>query len=208
MTDFTISCRQDPDAPDGADSIVIYNIRVGGDDAYRTWLCRRPGEIRSSRFETLAAGFRPFEINQASLAGLRRINIREAFAGPRIGEMRGLRLYFDGPNQVVDLHDPATPVRRLARRVVRGRPQRFIYRQAVDRGTIGGVEAPPSIHGGWLTRIVKGIDQSRLEKETLVWRGRLDNPDLDLRPFIAAAVVMHGDQGYGHGPRGYRGRRR
>lgn len=207
MTDFVISCLIDPAGQDAEGYTATYIIRIGGDEVYQAHLYRRPGAVLPSRFETRAAGFLPFEIYQTSKVGLRKIDVREAFAGARIGEIRGLKLYFDGPNQIVGLHDPAALARRLVRRALRDRPDRFIFQRAIDRAAIGWIETPPSTQGLWPLRILKGFKQSMGAEETVVWQGQLDGPDPDFRPFIAVAVILHSDHGYG-GPREARGPRR
>ncbi len=192
MTDFAIRCWFDPGVQDMADYTATYAVLVGGDEAYQGLLCRRQGVVLPSRFETLSAGHLPFDIYQTSSVGRRKIEVREAFAGVRIGEMRDLRLYFDGANQIVGLHDPATLGQRLARAALRRSPDQFIFRRAVDRGAIGWIATPPSAHP-WLAGIRKGFKRSIEATVTEVWQGQLDKPDLDLRPFIAAAVILHSD---------------
>jgi hypothetical protein len=197
MSAFAIISVTDPDDRAEAGHAASYIIHVGGDEAYRGLLGCRQGTILPCRFESLAAGFLPFEINQTSKVGLRKIEVREAFAGARIGEIRGLKLYFDGPNQIVGLHDPTSHVRGIIRRVLRGHPDRFIFRRAIDRNEIGWIESPPTDRDAWPMRILKGFERSPRAEQTLVWQGRMDAPDLDLRPFLATAVVLHSDRALG-----------
>ncbi len=197
MTDFTIYCSNDPDVQSVADYTATYGIRIGGDHVYRLDLYRRKGVVLSSRFETLAAGFLPFEINQTSGVGRRRIDVREAFAGAPIGVIRGLRLHFEGPNQIVGLHDPTPLARRIVRNALRGSPARFVFLRAVDRNAIGWIEAPPADRGPWPVRIVKGLRKPLAVEVATVWQGQLSATELDLRLFIAAAVLLHSDRGYG-----------
>jgi hypothetical protein len=195
MTPFGIFASTEPNAGDEAGYFAIYSIHIGGEEAYRVLLGHRRDAVRPCRFDSLGGGFRPFEINTASRAGLRKIEVREAIAGARIGEIRGLKLYLDGPNQIVGLHSPASLVRRITRRVLRGHPGRFIFRRAIDRREVGWIESPPSFRGPWPIRIREDRRRSPRAAPTLVWQGRMDASDLDLRPFLAAAVVLHSDRG-------------
>ncbi len=197
MTDFTMHCRTDPDAQALTGYAVTYGICIYGDEAYQGHLLRQQGVVLPSRFESLAAGYRPFEINQTNRVGLRKVDVREAFAGERIGEIRGLKLYFDGPNQIVGLHDPTPFMQRLARNALNGSPDRFIFRRAVDRATIGWMEAPRSAGGIWPVRFIRNLKRSLADQDALVWRGQLNCPDLDFRPFLAIAAILHNDQGRG-----------
>lgn len=205
MIDFNISSTIDQAVQDIADYSATYVIRVGGEEVYRASLCRRQNTVRSSRFETSVAGFLPFEINQTSQVGLRKIDVREAFAGVRIGEIRGPKLYFDGPNQIVGLHDPAPLLQRVLRQTLRGCPACFVFRRAIDRSAIGWIGVSPSAPNPWPIGIFRDLKRSLREKESLVWQGQVTASDLDLRPFVAAAVVLHSDCGYGGGSRGLQG---
>ena len=195
MTDFTLHCRTDPDVRDLAGYAATYGIRVSGDEAYQGHLFRRQGLVQQSRFESLAAGYRPFEIHQTNWVGIRKIDVREAFAGERIGEIRGLKLYFDGPNQIVGLHDPTPMLQRLARNVLKGSPDRFVFRRAVDRAGIGWMEIPRTGSGVWPVRLIRNLKRSRVDQEAPVWQGQLSWLDLDFRPCLAAAVILHCDWG-------------
>ncbi len=195
MTDFTVHCRTEPDAQAWAGYFATYGIRIGGDDAYLGHLFRQQGEILPSRFETLAAGFRSFEVNQTHRVGLRKVEVREAFAGQCIGELRDLKLYFEGSNQIVGLHDPTPLFQRLARNAFNGRPERFIFRRAIDRSAIGWMETPRIEGGIWPVRLVRNPRPSRADQDAPVWQGQFNCPDLDGRLFIAAAVILHSDRG-------------
>ena len=72
--------------------------------------------------------------------------------------------------------------------------------RAVDRMTIGWIEAPPDAMAPWPVRMGKALRRGSLAKETQVWHGQLDCPDLDFRLFAAVAVVLHSDREKGMKP--------
>ncbi len=194
MTDFTIHCAIDPELQEEDTCRVAYVILIGGDMVYQVQLGRRQGMVLPSRFGTQVAGFLSFDVSQTSTVGLRRIEVREAFAGVRIGEMRGLRLFFDRPNQVVGLYDPAPFARRLARQTLGAAPHRFVFQRAIDRAAVGWMEIPRRERDAWPVRLFRRLNRSPAVKDALVWQGQLSDPDLDCRPFIAAATILHSDQ--------------
>ncbi len=197
MIEFNVSVAIDPSPAEDPDHDATYVIHAGGHDIYRVLLHRDSGTIRPSRFESLVPRCPAFDIEQTEWVGRRKIAVRNATSGARIGEIRGRNLFFDAPNQVVGLHDPALPLKRMLRRALHARPNRFIFRRAFDRSTIGGIEAPPSAQGPWPLRMVKALGLDPTAQFPMVWQGRLDCAGLDFRMFAAMAVVLHGDRGDG-----------
>ena len=195
MIAFSVSVVVDPPPADDPDHGVTYVIHTGGHDIYRVLLRRDSGTIRPSRFESLDPRCPAFEIEQTEWVGPRKIAVRTATRGVRIGEIRGRTLFFNDPNQVVGLHDPASPLKRMLRRALYTRPDRFVFRRAFDRSPVGGIEAPPSARGPWLLRMIKGLGRDPTAQGSIVWQGQLDCPGLDFRVFAAMAVVLHGDRG-------------
>lgn len=200
MADFTIRTAGDPAAEDFADDSATYVIRVGGKDVYRVNLCRRQRTVLPSRFETCVAGIHSFEIEQTSTVGRRKIDVREGATGARIGELRGLKLYFDRPNQIVGLHDPTPQLQRLVGNALRGGPVRFIFRRAIDRLAIGWIDLPPANPLPWPGRILSRLKLLRQVAQNPFWQGQLTSTDLDFRPFAAMAVVLHSDRTRGDAP--------
>lgn len=195
MIEFSVSVAIDPPPADDLDHIATYVIHTGGHDIYRVLLRRDSGVIRPSCFVSLDPRCPAFEIEQTEWVGRRKIAVRTATRGVRIGEIRGRNLFFDGPNQVVGLHDPASPLKRVLRRALYALPDRFVFRRALDRSPVGGIEAPPSARGPWRLRMIRGLGRDPTAQGGIVWQGQLDCKGLDFRVFAAMAVVLHGDRG-------------
>ncbi|MDJ0666049.1 MAG: hypothetical protein QNJ61_02200 [Desulfobacterales bacterium] len=194
MSDFAVIAAIDPQAAEDPEYIATYVIRAGGHEIYRVPLRRGPGMIRLNRFGSLVPRCPDFEIQQTDWVGLRKIAVRTAARGLSIGEIRGPKLYFEKPNQIVGFHDAASPMKRTLRWALRGYPNRFVFVRAVDRMTIGWIEAPPDAMGPWPVRMVKALRRKSSDEAQCVWLGQLDCPDLDFRLFAALAVVLHSDQ--------------